>query len=161
MIVNTMTIDQFKKVPYRQNWQGDIECDSLIIMPSEINHKQLWVYKLRKWLSQKWSWIKEPELYDIEGMHDSGYRKMDFVLIKDGKPLCRASGNSDVLHIGGIGGYGLDDNSRRGFFRDKVESIGWCIDCLEKSGLLRLFTGNTLVVGSSLSSFEVWVNKNI
>lgn len=148
--IDNMTVDEFKEVPYRDNWQGDIECSCIVILPSVINHKQLWLYSLRKWLSIKFSWFSEPNIYDVEGLHDSGYRQMDFVLIKDEKPLCRAAGGSDVLHLGGIGGYKL------GFYREKVKPIGWSIDCLPKSGLLRLFTGNLLVAGSALSSFEIW-----
>jgi len=75
-------------------------------------------------------------------LHDSGYLCMDFVAVKDGKPLCRLSGCSDVLHIGGIGG-----SSHR---------CDWSIDCLPTSGLLRMFCHRKLRCGVALSSFEVF-----
>jgi len=79
--------------------------------------------------------------------HDSGYRMMDFVAVKNNKPICRLSGCSDVVHIGGLIGEGLNSN--------------WSIDCLSKSGLLRLFNGSKKIrVGAALSSFEVFTEEN-
>lgn len=88
-------------------------------------------------------------------MHDSGYRSMDFVAIKNGKPLCRLSGCSDVIHIDGIGGRGYKRE-----YSDLVERKAWSIDCLLKSGLLRMWVHDyNLICGSSLSSFEVFAVK--
>jgi hypothetical protein len=89
-------------------------------------------------------------------MHGSGYRMMDFVAIKDGKPLMRLSGCSDVIHIDGIGGSGY-----KKVYSDLVERRSWSIDCLNKSGLLRMFVSDCdLVCGGSLSSFEIWAVKS-
>lgn len=88
-------------------------------------------------------------------MHDSGYRAMDFVAIKDMKPLCRVAGHSDVIHIEGIGGGGYKKE-----YSELVERKSWSIDCLKKSGLLRMWVnGCDLICGSSLSSFEIWSVK--
>jgi hypothetical protein len=88
-------------------------------------------------------------------MHDSGYRMIDFVAIKDGKPLMRLSGCSDVLHIDGIGGSGYTRE-----YSKFVERKAWSIDCLRKSGLLRMWVSDyNLVCGGSLSSFELWAVK--
>ncbi len=80
-------------------------------------------------------------------MHDSGYRCMDFVAVKNRKPVCRLSGCSDVIHIGGI-------SNMRGI------PSNYNVDCLPKSGLLHLFTYDMkerkLYCGASLSSFEVY-----
>ncbi len=38
-------------------------------------------------------------------VHDSGFRCMSFVAIQNGKPTYRISGCSDVIHLGGVGGY--------------------------------------------------------
>jgi hypothetical protein len=85
-------------------------------------------------------------------MHDSGYRAMDFVAIKDGKPLMRLSGCSDVIHIDGIGGGGYKRQ-----YSDLVKRKSWSIDCLKKSGLLRMWVNQcNLICGGSLSSFELW-----
>jgi len=67
---------------------------------------------------------------------------LDFVATKDEAPICRVSGVSDVLHLGGIGGE-------------------FHIDCLPKSGLLRVFGRGTdkLIAGAALSSFELFSAK--
>jgi len=91
----------------------------------------------------------------MRSMHDSGYRMMDFVAIKDGKPLMRVSGCSDVLHIDGIGGGGY-----RKEYSELVERKSWSMDCLRKSGLLRIWAqGYNLICGKGLSSFELWAVK--
>lgn len=88
----------------------------------------------------------------LRSMHESGFRKMDFVAVKDRTPFCKLSGCSDVLHIDGIGGYGR-------WVEDIPKSIspkGWSIDCLKKSGLLRLFCDRKLTTYPALSSFGVF-----
>jgi len=69
-------------------------------------------------------------------IHDSNYRCMDFVAV--------------VIHINGIGGYGKD------WFTEY-----WSIDCLKKSGLLRMFTHGKLTCGPALSSFELYSIKKV
>lgn len=85
-------------------------------------------------------------------LHDSGYRCMDFVAVdSEGKPLCRNSGCSDVLNIDGIGGLS-------GF---SGHPNAWNIDCLPKSGLLRLWIyRKKIIVGSALSNMEI-VGKEV
>lgn len=72
--VFNMTKEDFEEIPERGEWSRDIgEFDSLIIIPQ--NH-----------------------------VHDSGWMCMDFVAVnKDGEPICRLSGCSDVLNLDGIG----------------------------------------------------------
>lgn len=86
--------------------------------------------------------------------HDSGYRVMDFVAVRKGRPVCRLSECSDVVHLGGIGGSGsLAYNS-------SISPIPWSIDCLPKSGLFHMWAnGYELVCGSALSSFCLYVRK--
>lgn len=82
---------------------------------------------------------------------------MDFVAVKDGKCLCRLSGCSDVIHIGGIGGFNQTDWAERyQGVPSNIPPVGWSIDCLKKSGLLRLFTTEKLTVGMALSSFAIY-----
>jgi len=91
--------------------------------------------------------------------HDSGYRAMDFVAAKqDGQPICRVSGCSDVLNIDGIGGYGKWDALTEQLPRH-IEPKGWSIDCLPKSGLLRIFCDGEMEVGSALSSLSVYGSR--
>lgn len=84
--------------------------------------------------------------------HDSGYRCMDFVAVKENKPICRLSGCSDVVNLCGIGG----DN---GFpMKGTYPKQNWNMDCLFKSGLLRIWCGgHKLEAGAALSSFELFV----
>ena len=88
--------------------------------------------------------------------HDSGYRCMDFVAVNTGKPICRLSGCSDVIHLGGIGGFGYNWVKKYGKCPDKIPPVGFNIDCLPKSGLLQIFCGLKLRAGSGLSSFELY-----
>ena len=90
------------------------------------------------------------------GIHDSGYRLLDFVACNNNHPICRMSGRSDVIHFNGIGGFGYKWFEKYGTCPETIEPIAWNIDCLPKSGLLRIFTYDKLVAGASLSSFEIY-----
>ena len=91
-------------------------------------------------------------------LHDSGYRLLDFVAVRNQKPICRLSGCSDVIHIEGIGGFGFDWLNRYEDCPKLVPPIGWSIDCLKTSGLLRMFCCRGMRAGSALSSFEIYSN---
>lgn len=96
----------------------------------------------------------------VDEVHDSGFRCMDFVSVEKGFPKYRLSGYSDVVHINGIGGLGHDWLKNYGTVPDKIPPVGWSIDCLKKSGLIRLFTGSYgLVAGDALSSFEIFIKQ--
>ena len=118
--ITEMTRKEFEELKHR-GWDEEIICDSIIILPGR-----------------------------SRDLHDSGFRSMDFVAVKDSKPICLLSGCSDVIHIDGIGGSGFREES---FFNDAA----WSIDCLPKSGLLRLWSTKTktLKPGPSLSSFDI------
>lgn len=86
------------------------------------------------------------------GVHESGYRVMDFAACHYGTAYVLLSGCSDVIHLGGIAGF-----NNQNWVNDRKTKRGqWSIDCLPNSGLLQLFSGGELIVGSALSSFEVW-----
>ncbi len=92
-------------------------------------------------------------------MHDSGYGAMDFVAVKEGVPFAKLSGVSDVIHLDGIGGYGWSWLKAFGGLPTLYNrNTPWMIDCLPKSGLLRIFTGDWkgLRAGHRLSSFELF-----
>jgi len=129
--VGDYTRAQFDALPSR-GWDEDVgEFNSLVILPTR--HK-----------------------------HDSGYRCMDFAACRrnDGgeiEPFCRLSGYSDVLHLGGIGGYGDDWLERYGHVPRLTPPVAWSMDCLPKSGLLRLFVPqHNLRADVAVSSFEVY-----
>ena len=80
-------------------------------------------------------------------LHNSGYRYMDFVAVIRNCPLCRLSGHSDALHIDGIGSWR----------RVQDTPPNWTIDCLPKSGLLRIWPGPyKMTCGPALSNFEIY-----
>lgn len=90
-------------------------------------------------------------------LHDSGYRCLDFVACKGGAPFMRLSGCSDVIHIEGIGGYGKRKMILNEPLPRMIPPVGWNIDCLKKSGLLRIWPGTTsMSTGSATSSFEIY-----
>lgn len=94
--------------------------------------------------------------------HDSGYRCMQFVTVQNGKPTYIVSGCSDVIHLGGICGLYTTDietyTKRRQ--EGKIPIVDWSIDCLPTSGLLRIFCSKKIIVGASLSSFEIFVKED-
>ena len=129
MNVNEMTRKQFNALPSRK-WGEDIgEFRSLVILPGYANE-----------------------------MHDSGYRTMDFVAVdENNEAICRLSGCSDVIHLNGIGRYGKDWLKKYGTVPNKVPVVAWNIDCLPKSGLLRIFCfDHDFVAGLALSSFDIF-----
>jgi hypothetical protein len=107
-------------------------------------------------------WNKPPATFEslvivpTTEIHDSGYLVMEFVLAGgDNLPICRLGG-SDVVHLDGIGGYGKDWLERLGTVPEHGPLSSWSIDCLPKSGLLRLFARKPMSCGPALSSFEVF-----
>lgn len=91
--------------------------------------------------------------------HDSGYRCMDFIAIRDNKAICRLSGCSDVIHFDGIGGYGKDWLNKYNKVPDTLPVKDWNIDSLLTSGLIRIFSHSyTLNAGAALSSFELYAD---
>ena len=61
----------------------------------------------------------------------TGYRYMEFVAInKNGEPICRTRGNVGMIRI---------TNADSGTEQLPYDNFLWSIDCLPKSGLLRLF----------------------
>ena len=96
-------------------------------------------------------------------IHESGYLCMDYVAVgKDMEPICRFDGYSDVLAIDGIGGYGkhYEAMSFPGYPKCLIECKGWSIDCLPKSGYLRLFARQMLTRDDPyvLSTFEIYAD---
>jgi len=159
MHINDMTRKQFEKLPHRDNWNEEVVCTGIVVLPAEINIISKLKYDIQNYLSKCFKWIAKPEIYSVSGMHDSGFRLMNFVATKDGEPICLVSGCSDVLHLDGIGGFGYKWYENHGSVPNKVPPSGWSIDCLPKSGLLHFWTHAELICGEALSSFELY-SKN-
>lgn len=124
--ITEMTKKEFYELPMRESWDYNIGYfNSLVILPGY-----------------------------AKDIHDSGYRLIDFVAVRDHKPICRLSGCSDVLHIEGIGGFG---KGYKGMKTKTLPCKPWSFDCLPKSGLMNLFCNlHYLSCGPSLSSFEIY-----
>ena len=118
MNVFDMTKEDFEKVPKRDGWSRDIgEFSSLVIIPQDY-------------------------------AHDSGWMCMDFVAVsKEGEPICRLSGHSDVLELCEI--------ERVYEFPRISKPKEWRIGCLP-CGYLRVFSRSTLTAGPTLSSLEIY-----
>ena len=131
-----------------------------------------------KWTRKEFEALPTPKSYTNEEIgevdslvilpekhyHDSGWRCMSFVTIQNGIPTYRISGCSDVINLGGIGGYnfqGMSDcDSSNRIKSHIVPNANWHIDCLPVSGLLRIFSGKyKLYVGASLSDFELFYKE--
>jgi hypothetical protein len=96
-------------------------------------------------------------LIPLRRLHDSGYRLMDFVAVRNGEPLCKLSGCSDVIHFDGIGGYGDNWFKKYGTVPQSLPARDWNIDCLKVSGYLRIFSQRyNLKAAPALSSFEFY-----
>lgn len=127
--LNQYTKKDFRKIR-KKDWQEDIgEFDSIVIIPG--HYKEI---------------------------HDSGYRCMKYVLVKEGVPICISGGCSDVLHINGIGGYG-DWDPKNGV-PQLIKPVDWSIECLKKSGYLHMWCSHVLKNTVDLSSFDVVAIRN-
>lgn len=140
--IRRMTREELLAIPFREDWHNEAGPFTAII------------------------------IVPLDDIHESGWRKMDFIGCRGGFPVCRLSGQSDSLSLLGIGGRGrrLRRMGRTGdedvYNEEEVpQRHGWQIDCLPTSGLLRLGddTG-TLSVERLLnetdaySTFDLYVN---
>ena len=92
-------------------------------------------------------------------IHDSGFRCMKFVLYngRSDEIVGVVGGYSDVVHFNGVGGYGKSFN-----FHKLEKPIGYKIDCLRKSGYLRIMTAHYLEISDFIGSdFDFYVGKSI
>lgn len=82
-------------------------------------------------------------------LHDSGYRLMDAVAVKGEELLCRVSGSSDVFHLCAPSDIWTKE-------RTPSRASAWGMDCLARSGLLRIFLFDAdLRIGDALSSLYI------
>lgn len=94
-----------------------------------------------------------------DNIHDSGFRCMKFVLWDEikGEISGVVGGGSDVIHFDGIGGYGRDV-----FSYTSPKRVPYRIDCLKKSGYLRIMTGHYLEIDDWFySDFSFYVGKSV
>ena len=102
-----------------------------------------------------WSVIIVP----MEEIHDSGFRCMKFILCgRDGTIIGAVAGWADVIHLNGIGGYGL--NWEQTMKTHMTEVVGWSMDCLQKSGCIRIFANRPLQIEDIIcSDFDLYVRR--
>ena len=94
----------------------------------------------------------------LDYLHDSGFRCMKYVLCDDvnDEIVGVVGGGSDVIHLDGIGGYGLD--FQKTLDTGMTTRTDWSIDCM-KCGCLRIFSSaKRLTLRDKLicSSFELY-----
>lgn len=94
--------------------------------------------------------------------HSSGWRSMKYIFVNGERIVGALGGGSDVLHINGIGGYGLDfDTSIK---TGTVKRVAYKIDCVNKSGCIRLFADHWLTLGDGYhgtSDFMIYAGDRI
>lgn len=157
--INNMTRQEILNVPYRDKWNEEMECDSIIVIPMKVKQWNLLKNKIQRAVARTFHFIRFPEDYEVDGLHDSGYRCIDFVAVKKNKPIYRLAGGSDVLHFDGIGGYGYKWLEKHGSIPKTILPSNWDMDCLRKSGLLRIFCRGKIICGDALSSFEIYCKR--
>lgn len=93
-------------------------------------------------------------------VHDSGYLCMKFILLNEEQKIIGVcGGSSDVICLDGIGGYGKSFNLKN---RESVHRVGWELDCLPKSGCLRLFSSHKKMFfpsGIIVSTAEIYAEE--
>ena len=128
--VGEMSKKELQSVPHLSEWQEEIRCHSFVVIPGSGSQKQL---------------------------HDSGFRCMSFVAVdRKEMPICQVGGGSDVIHIDGITGFGHRWLDKYKGCPTEVKPTSWSVDCLPRSGLLRFFASEDVLLGAALSSFEVF-----
>lgn len=153
--INTMRLKDFYKLPHRKNGEDIGLFDYVVLLPVKVTWRDWLKYYYRNYILREKYGDYKP------GMHDSGYRLMDFVAVRANKPIATLSGVSDVLHINGIGGYGYKWSYEHAGVPNAIPPIGWNMDCLAKSGLYRLWANDHMlrVDEISVSSFQVFAIK--
>lgn len=94
-----------------------------------------------------------------DNIHESGFRCMKFVLWNSiaGEIAGVVGGSSDVIHFNGIGGLG-----KRLFNNPPQTPISYKIDCLRRSGYLRIMTDYYLEADDYyFSDFSFYVGESV
>ena len=127
----------------------------------EMKRKEFWELPERKW-NEDIGPFNSLVILPCSHFHESGWRNMDFVAVdKDGYPICRLSGCSDVINFDGIGGHGknwLAEVKRTGSIPTMIPVKDWAIDCLP-CGYLHVWANCALTCGGALSSFELFAGS--
>lgn len=110
-------------------------------------------------------WDEEVKFTDLviiptDDFHESGYRCMKFCAVKNGKPIAMLGGNSDVMCIDGIGGYGKWNWRNEGIPRT-TDMKAWNIDCLPCGYLHMWCSGYNFSATGGLSDFELYTEKKV
>ena len=95
-----------------------------------------------------------------DDIHDSGFRCMKFILVRDCKIVGVVGGGSDVVCPNGIGNFGKYDND----FVSRIASrklpyIGLSMDCLRRSRCVRIMLHGLYqcddFIGSDFSFYKI------
>ena len=97
---------------------------------------------------------QQPQIADslvilpTRNINGSGFREMNFVVIVGGEPICKLAGSYDLMKIGASVG-------RKDELPTEVRTVGWGIDCLRTSGLIRIFCKTHIKLSDQGSTFEL------
>lgn len=110
-------------------------------------------YTLQEFLEMP---TKKPEesftsviIVPTEDIHDSGFRCMKFILLKDGRIVGVVYTGSDCIWPNGIGNYG---RSMLGDFMNKIPYMGLHMDCLAESRCIRIMFSQECVLDDFIGS---------
>lgn len=90
----------------------------------------------------------------MDAIHDSGFRCMKFILTDRENIICGVVGGwSDIIRFNGFNGSGY-------LWKPFVMPVPYCIDCLAKSGCIRLMTGMEFEIDGFVGSdFTFYVKE--
>lgn len=118
----------------RLPWGETVECHSLVIVPTN-------------------------------RLHDSEFGCMYFVALdREGNPICKVGGSSDVLHLNGTIGCGDYDSPSYEVYMNGMKPVDgkpipryprWSMDLLP-CGYLRLFGPSKIKIGTGISDMDVY-----
>lgn len=88
-------------------------------------------------------------------MHDSKWQMMSFCLVDlNNNPIALLDSGTDIIHFDGIGSYGKN-GWKWNLKNNKSPRSSWQIDCLP-CGYLRIFSAGGILIGSALSSLQIY-----
>lgn len=118
MNISEATVKDFLTLPVVDGFRNKEVYDSIILLPAQ----PVWWDVLRsKVIKLFLKAVKKTPTYELEvlnHMHNSGYRLVSYVLVKDGQAVARTNYHTDGAHLTMVAArWGLDFLAKSGLFR--------------------------------------------